>query len=862
MFRNVTLSVSALLSSASLLAFASAASAQEEPPAIEPELETREVIVVRGVNIPDEKRDTSEISAIVDSSDFSVTGDGDAAAALLRVTGLSLQRGRFVVVRGLNERYSSATLNGSPLPSPEPLRRVAPLDLFPTNILESVLVQKTYSPEYSLEFGGGIIDLRTLALPNEGFMNLQVSAGVNTEVMGQDALLHDGGSEDWTGWDDGTRNLTPGLDEFFKNGADYPTDAAARIDNARSLANASLWVVQEGPASPDNAYEFNVGQRYDLESGVSVGVTGSLAYDNSWTRRAGVKNDPAGAGLQSESSRERSINEVESSALGSIGFDFFDEHQVKLTALGVRSTEKATERRFFVSSPSFDGALRDSTEWFERQAWMTQATGSHNFPSLGDLEMTWRASYSEALRDAPFSTEATYRNFGDDPTSTIVSQDDLRVRFQTLDDDAADLGVDFLLPVTAGPLDVLVKAGWTYRESNRDTIERTYFFSGNPSLAAGQRVDLLIANAGLAIAPLSTGDFPEAFEGALESDAYYISGDFQIGPYVRASIGGRYEDAIQTSNAFTRDGGDDGVIEQAISSQYFLPAATLTWNPLDDQQVRFGFSQTIIRPQFRETAPQVFVNSLNDLLSQGNSRLVNSEVTNYDLRYEWYFSRNQFFTAGLFYKEIEDPIIEIDGTVGDDLLTKFTNAPAATLQGFELEFEKAFDFSERFDWGWLATKDIIFNTNYTYLDSEVDNNGTIVRFDGAAVGFSEFDADRVIEDGAQLPGQSEHLLNIQFGYDDFEARSTARLLLNFADERVLYYKAEGRQDTIEQPPVSLDFRYSRAFDLFERELEVAFSARNLLDDGYRSFRDTVNGEEDVISYDLGQSFSVSLTGRF
>ena len=147
-----------------------------------------EEVVVSGSFIPDEKRDTSEISAILDSSEIERTGDDNIAIALTRLTGLSLVRGKYVYVRGLGERYSAATLNGSGLPSPEPLKRVVPLDLFPTQLIESSIVQKTYSADMPGEFGGGIIEINTKAVPSERILDLSFSSGYNSETSYQMAF--------------------------------------------------------------------------------------------------------------------------------------------------------------------------------------------------------------------------------------------------------------------------------------------------------------------------------------------------------------------------------------------------------------------------------------------------------------------------------------------------------------------------------------------------------------------------------------------------------------------------------------------------------------------------------------------------
>ena len=177
-----------------------------------------EEVVVSGSFIPDVKRDTTEINVVLDSSDIERTGDDNIAVALTRLTGLSLVRGKYVYVRGLGERYSSATLNGSTMPSPEPLKRVVPLDIFPTSAIESSVVQKTFSPEMSGEFGGGMIAIKTKAVPSERILSFSFSSGYNDATSLTNGLLYDGGSDDDFGHDDGIRNFPAFLSESIASG--------------------------------------------------------------------------------------------------------------------------------------------------------------------------------------------------------------------------------------------------------------------------------------------------------------------------------------------------------------------------------------------------------------------------------------------------------------------------------------------------------------------------------------------------------------------------------------------------------------------------------------------------------------------
>ena len=212
-FNRIALTT-ALLASTSLLPVSQAWAQEVETDTSD---EDREVITVRYQYVPDDKRVTSEVSSFLDADDIAITGDSDIASALGRITGLSVSDGRFVIVRGLNERYSNTLINGSPLASPEPFRRAVPLDLFPTSLIENVLVQKTFSPQFPGEFGGGLLEIKTSSLPAESFLELSFSAAANTATSFTDGLTYDGGDQDWLGFDDGTREWPSQFVDIFES---------------------------------------------------------------------------------------------------------------------------------------------------------------------------------------------------------------------------------------------------------------------------------------------------------------------------------------------------------------------------------------------------------------------------------------------------------------------------------------------------------------------------------------------------------------------------------------------------------------------------------------------------------------------
>ncbi len=840
-------------------------------------------IVIRGEFIPEEKRETSEVSSLLDASDFAVQGDSDVAGALKRVTGVSIADGKFLIVRGLNERYSSSTLNGSPLPSPEPLRRVAPLDLFPTAILESTVVQKTFSPEQSGEFGGGSVDIRTKSVPDAPFFEVGFSVSGDTATTFKDGFSYKGGDRDVVAMDNGVRDLPAGLESVLSNGG-YD-DLTAEEQNAFSkdlTANSELYVLQEGFIGPDVKFNATGGTSFEVGNGTYLGVLASASYGNEWSTREAQRayenlNESVGVNYDSY----KTTNTTSWNALGAVGLDFLDTHEVQVTGFLTRSSDKearlddATGSRQRISFDFEEPSVRDSLKWIERELWTVQARGEHLFTNLSDFQANWRASRSTAKREAPFGVENFYVWTGDE---LRVSPTRGAVRFSDINEDTSDAAIDLLLPLYFGDVTFDIKAGASHVQKERNT--RSYEFKldnlglGPAGLRIDQYYDSIFADVDIAFDERGGDGLPSVSDGELKVDALYAGFDTQLTPFLRAAFGGRMEDGEQklAVKSFLTD--PTSVSVPDIKENDFLPAATLTWNFVEDLQLRVGYSETLTRPQFRELSPTLFTNTDTDQVFFGNPFLTNSALTNYDARMEYYFGRDQFVTVGLFYKNIDKPIEEIDSG-RETPTTTFVNSPSAELQGFELEYEQSIPLDQWVSWGWFGSKNFTVKTNYTYTDSKVNasEGETILRYSPSFGGSSDtFDpvtqsienvASGFIEDGRPLQGQSENLFNFQFGFSDYDANSDANFLVNYASERI---RAAGQlgavPDTMEKPPILVDFVYNRTFDFVGGEYKFGLKIQNLLNEGYEAFQETNVGTVIVDGYDLGQSVSVSIKKTF
>lgn len=852
----------------SRLSFLLLTSAIVSVPAFAQDAPVTDEVVTTGVFIPNEKRITSEITSVLDEEIFETTGAGDIASALTRVTGLSLSQGKFVVVRGLNERYSSATLNGSPLPSPEPLRRVAPLDLFPTSVLSDVVVSKTFAPEMSGEFGGGAINMKTKSLPNEKFLELSVSSSFNTETTLKEGLVYDGSSRDWLGFDNGLRDL-PALDA---NGV--PTS---------NFENFSTLVIDTNNELPFNGGgRISAGARNDLDNGMSIGVLATLGYDNSWENREGEDNTVnLGAAnelvLLDDGYKRSTENKISLNGLLGIGLEIDENNSVQLVGLATR--QSSAEARMLTGVDREDRIFRqDFTEWFEREVYMGQILGEHYIPSLNDAEIQWRTSYAEAGRDAPYERRVNYEDYEDGQGYRFQfnrpgTNND--IRFSALDDKTLDFGLDLVFPVEVGERSAELKFGGAYLDKTRDSEQADFrYFGSIPAELRNSRIDLIfsdpVVEAGvLEIRRGGTTGFPDVSEAALEILGLYGGVDFEYSEFFRAAFGLRYEDSTQETAIAQSTVANSRFDFDPLEEDFLLPAATATFTFGDGFQLRLAASKTINRPQFRELTPSIFVNTDTDDRFVGNPFLRNSKSTNFDARLEYYFSSNQFVTIGGFYKDFTDPIEEfIFNGLGESNATSFLNAPSAKLYGMEVEFEKKWDFADlKVD--WLAGKDFVLRSNYTYTDSSVSADGNVSITPPSvnpAQGVTPLvlSAAGLYSDGRPLQGQSDHLANLQIGIDDYENGWEATLLLNYSSERIRAVEdlSNGLPSIMEQLPLSLDFVYNHDLTIRGGEYSFGFKVQNILGEGYEATQ-SLNGSSVVVdNYDKGTTFAASLKRRF
>jgi hypothetical protein len=845
----------------------SAAVAAVQAPQEEAEVEE---IIVRGKYIPEVMRETSEVASIVTAEDLVRQGDDTAALALTRLAGLSVVSGRFVYVRGLGERYSSALLNGSPLPSPEPLQRVVPLDLFPSNVLAGVNVQKTYSVNYPGEFGGGLIDLRTVSVPDESFLSVGVSFGANdATTLKRGLTYYGGGDSDLLGFDDGTRELPLLVRRGIERGVridstNFGSDELTAI--GRSFQNANINLLQStNDVSINGSFDVSGGTSWTFDWG-NVGVVGVFGYDSSWSTRRAVQQEGVVSldelSVQEDLFSNSTQNDVVLNALTQFAVEL-DNHTFRWTNFWVRNVTKEARSVSGESARASQFIRDNSTAWYQRELFDTQLTGDHEF---GSLAVSWRGAFARTQRDVPYERSLRYRRIGGEFLHN-PQLDANFIRFSELEDTASSAGFDVRYSWEGSPFaDTTLSAGYAWYDNERISDSRAFRFTMNftPDLNfQRQRVDFLYSDFnmgpnGLILREVTGAEGAAAYTASLITHGAYVQAEGEVLPAVRATVGVRYESGKQDVRAIDLFD-PDPLPGNTIKEDYVLPAATVTWNFAEDQQLRFGTSMTVARPQFREQAPQLYLDPESDRTFIGNPFLFDSEIVNLDARYERYFDRGQFATAGVFYKDIEKPIESVVNESGSGLQQSFLNAPKAVVYGAEAEFKKYFELQTGM--GWIDGQRWLVAANYTYTKSEVKVGSGDVVFPRTAGG-QPAPATNFIIDGARLQGQSKHLANVQLGFESLEGGAQATLLVNYASKRTTARGQAGAPDFEQEPGVMVDFTLRQRFDWLGQEFTFGIEARNLLGEEYDEFQKLGGSEVKLNNYELGRSVSASLTARF
>ncbi|MGN6280098.1 MAG: TonB-dependent receptor domain-containing protein [Sphingomonas sp.] len=814
-------------------------------------------------------RSSTEVSSVLSSADIARTGEGDIAGALARVTGLSVVGNGYVYVRGLGDRYSLALLNGLPLPSPEPLKRVVPLDLFATTVIASSLVQKSYSANFPGEFGGGVINLTTISAPKESFLTISGGGGIDTETTAHLGYTYYGSSLDWSGFTNANRAPTQALKDFFASGKRIGDPDVDKQAIATGIFTGRNSVVQRNTDIPANSSaSVSAGTSFDLGDS-TLGIIANAGYSNSWRTRDTTQQTPSSADLsQKELDYQRVITDDHIVVNGLLGVSLESgANKVRLTNLFIRDTLKQTRLgRGFETTTGFT-RLDEDTAWYERQLIDTQLAGQFK---LGNLGVDVRGGYANTKRNAPYELSAGYvrSNRANDPFGNYFinrlnngQTGSASATFSKLNEDLYSGGIDLSYPLLSG---VTGTIGYAYSDTKRRSERRDFQFIAPSDFPAGAgllRPDYLLGPAVIKafnVSLVETTESDPAFLAKLRTHAGYAKINADFGGGLGLDAGVRYENGRQeVSPLQIFDTPTSSLASTEIKRDYWLPAATLTWGFAPDMQLRVNASKTIARPQFRELVFQQFFDPESNREFRGNPLLVDSQLYNAEARWEWYFAQDQRLSLGGFYKRIEHPIEAFTGFSDNQPQTSYANAPRARLYGAEVELQKYFDLGLHGDF-WGNHRAVVI-ANYTYSHSKIGvKDSDIV----SVYGTSDQPATNFFRDGVPLTGQSDHLANLQLGVESTDHLQQTTLLLSYASKRVTSRGPAGQPDIYEKPGFQLDFVMREGVDFLGVPTEIKFEVRNLTGTKYQEYQELGDNRVYYNRYKVGTTVNLGASVTF
>jgi TonB-dependent receptor len=770
-----------------------------------------------------ERRQAAVITDNLGAQEMRQNGDSDAAAAMQRVTGLSLVDNQYVFVRGLGERYSNTTLSGSVLPTTEPDKKVVPLDLFPSGLIDSVQVNKSYTPDRSAEFAGGLVQIVPLRLPFQPVVDFSYGLNFYSTATGKSIPLSPLGTRDWLGFDNGERAIPSAFpaDKIVRRGIFTPT-VGYPVDEMNAFGRMldNRWTPATSDGTPGQNWSATFGNRFG-----KFGVVGSVTHSYK----------------EQFVSERRQFFRVEDAATGELESvnDYAMQTGTQRAQLGVvanlayqfTTNQRLTIENFYTHSGRdegrlFEGPNTENNFWyrnnrlsFVEEGLMSNAVGGeHFFQGISNSRVDWRVNYARATRDEPDLRETLYQasltrnadgslSHGTTFLLADESQSGFRL-FNDLQDDTVDASLNWSLSSAAGGRPTQYKFGLNYVERTRDFQSRRFRFI--PSVLnkdASVPVNLQLAPEAL-FAPENIGPafrFAEetrpvdAYDGEQTTTAGYGMLDIALSGRTRLIGGVRVERFDQQVNTFDPFGLFVARVSARNENTDVFPGVNFVQALTSDSNLRISYSTTVNRPEFRELAEFEFTDVVGNRAVKGNPELQRALIQNVDARWESFTGGRGVVAGSVFYKYFDKPIERVV-IAGAQPIATFQNSDRARNFGVELEA------------GQPVGEHVFLSANYTFVDSKI----------------TLLEQQRTVQTSLERPlaGQSKNLFNMTAEFA--AAGFSTRLLFNYFGDRISDVGANEAPDIIEQGRGALDLVFAQRV----RGLGIRLTLENLTDSDY------------------------------
>lgn len=746
----------------------------------------------------------------------------NAAEAITRVTGVSLVDKKFTVVRGLPERYSNTLLNGVELPSPEPLKKIVPLDIFPASLLESIIATKTATPDRPGDFAGGSVEIRTKEFPENRVIQLSLSQDWNSLTTFRDVAYVPRSGGAWLGFGGDGRPV-----------AARPL-ASARGDELERFAEGlrNVWTPAPRSAPPGLGASLGMGDRLG-----NVGYTLSLAYSSKIENQPGrlyqfVVDPDSGVANRGFVARE-SQSVIDWGGTANFTWLLAPSHKLSWKNIYTRNAEENIAVRDAYEIDRVERLRTHQVRYVERDLLQTQLAGDHVIGALFNTRLEWKATLANASRDEPDNRSATYvEDLATGDYSLQANQLGF-LWFRFLDDRVMTGQADVSLPVRMwGGREMLLKTGTMYRQKDRRFNADVFSFRPSSAPPSGKAVFALppeqafapehlgtLANGDIALSRLDALVLP--YRSSDDLVAEYGMIDLPLFSRLRIVGGVRAERWMLDVNPASGLAVQDSVTRRRELD--LLGSVNVTLGLTDRTNVRLAAYQTVARPDPRELTGDYYSAVSGECGNQGSDQLVHTRIRNADARWEFYPGGDEIFAVSAFYKQFQKPVIEILSLqTASTCVAYYRNAESAVNYGTEIEMRKSLGFLPFMPDALIGSVNLTLVQTTATLGQELGSLTT------------------------RFQGQSPYVVNASLGYTTKGERISATLFANAFGDRIARYGA--LQDVLtrtiqipnvqEQGRVTLDAKMQVQV---RPRVTVSLSARNLTDQPQRLYQESGAG---------------------
>lgn len=790
-----------------------------------------------------QQKNSASVSDGISAETIKRTPDRTTADVLKRISGVTIQEDKFVIVRGLNERYNSSFLNNSPLPSTEPDKKAFAFDLFPSNMLDNLVINKTATPDMPSEFAGGIVQVNTKSIPEKNFVSFNAGIGYNTITTGKDKIIYDGGKLDKFGFDDGSRDLPSEIPAL--------EDKASWIDTREQGRMATYmkndWSYSNSKFSPNSVFQFATGYNFKRKEKDFLGVIFSLGYTSTQNRYKLDRNeydalyinnlDPSK--VQQDQLYSNTVSQTQNStgALLNLSCKLNENNTISLKNLFTGYSDNKFIASEGTNPTDSKGFLnRVNTRFFTANQIASSQLNAEHFLPKSKIKISWNGGISAIERSVPNMRFTSYTKLLEHEPGGYEKDTMYRADISTTTGpNYAGYRVYSKLneKVLNGKLDVMrtfkvsedfkfdIKAGGFYQTRERQFNIRQFgydFFEfgsikKTDSLAYLPE-DQIFAQQNMSVTPEGKGGFKlmeitkpdDNYHAVSKLYAGYVMTELRYTEKLRLIGGVRYESYYQKVHMkYTKDF-DSVLVKSTVND--LLPSINLIYNINKTLGLRFAYYKTLNRPEFRELAVTSWFDPETRLSLAGNDTLQRCYIKNYDLRFEAYPGRGQLFTVTGFYKYFSAPI-ERYMKGGQENQIIYRNANYGNLYGGELEY--------RVNLGAILKKDSVrflsnltLFTNLSLIKSVVDVKGI----------------NDKVPDKREMQGQAPYVINGGISYIDQKYNFSATAMVNRVGQRIYIVGNDQYPNRWENARTVIDLQLTKSF--LKNRLELRFNVKDLL----------------------------------